>query len=155
MLHAVRIGLVLLLAIFIGIQLAPMERANPPFDSKLRIEHHVNVPPDVQAIFDRSCKDCHSDETVWPWYSRIAPASWLLVNHVRDGREKMNLSEWGAMDSDAAKDVLIEVCRQIKKGNMPVPSYTWIHRSAVLSPADVTTLCTWSNATRKTIQAAE
>ena len=48
----------------------------------------------------------------------------------------MNLSEWGAMDSDAAKDVLIEVCRQIKKGDMPVPSYTWIHRSAVLSPAD-------------------
>ena len=67
----------------------------------------------------------------------------------------MNLSEWGAMDSDAAKDVLIEVCRQIKKGNMPVASYTWIHRSAVLSPADVTTLCTWSDATRKAIQAAE
>jgi hypothetical protein len=155
MLHAVRIGLVLLLAIFIGIQLAPMERANPPFDPKLRIEHHVNVPPDVQAILDRSCKDCHSDETVWPWYSRVAPASWLLVNHVRDGREQMNLSEWGAMDSDAAKDVLIEVCRQIKKGQMPVPSYAWIHRSAALSPSDVTTLCTWSDATRKAIQAAE
>jgi len=67
MLHAVRIGLVLLLAIFIGIQLAPTGRANPPFDPRLRIEHHVNVPPDVQAIFDRSCKDCHSDETSWPW----------------------------------------------------------------------------------------
>jgi hypothetical protein len=155
MAHVVRIGLVLLLAVFIGIQLAPSGHTNPTFDAKLRIDHHVSVPPDVQAILDRSCKDCHSDETVWPWYSRIAPASWLLANHVRDAREQMNLSEWGAMDADAAKDVLIEVCRQIKKGKMPVPSYTWLHRSAVLSPADVTTLCTWSDATRKAIQAAE
>jgi hypothetical protein len=155
MVHAVRIGLVLLLAIFIAIQLAPIERANPTFDPKLRIERHVNVPPEVQAILDRSCKDCHSDETVWPWYSRVAPASWLLANHVREGREQMNLSEWGAMDSDAAKDVLTELCRQIKKGKMPVPSYVWLHRSAALSPADVTTLCTWSDATRKAIQAAE
>src|SRR4051794_17109224 len=155
MVHAGRIGLVLLLAIFIGIQLAPTERLTPPFDPTLRIEHHVNVPPDVQAILDRSCKDCHSDETTWPWYARIAPASWLLANHVREGREQMNLSEWGAMDSDAAKDVLVEVCRQIKKGARPVPSYPWIPRSAVPTPADVTTLCTWADATRKAIRAAE
>jgi hypothetical protein len=155
MVRAVRIGLVVLAAIFLGIQVVPIERSNPAFDPKLRVENTVKVPPDVQAILDRSCKDCHSDETVWPWYSRVAPASWLLASHVREGREQMNLSEWGAMDPDAANDVLIELCRRIKKGNMPMPSYVWIHRAAALSPSDVTALCTWSDATRKAIRAAE
>jgi hypothetical protein len=150
-----RLFLLIVLLAFIAIQLVPVARTNPTFDPKLTVERQVKVPEDVRAILDRSCKDCHSNETVWPAYAYVAPVSWLLTSHVRDAREKMNLSEWGTMDSDAAKDVLIEVCRQVKKGQMPLPSYTLIHRSAILSPSDVTTLCTWSDATRKAIQAAE
>jgi hypothetical protein len=115
----------------------------------------VLVPPNVKAILDRSCRDCHSDDTEWPLYARIAPTSWLLANHVREGREQMNFSEWGTMDSDAEKDILIEVCRQVKKGKMPVWSYTLIHRSAALSQDDVKALCAWSEATRKALRAAE
>ena len=153
--RAIRLFLLILLLAFIAIQFVPVARTNPTFDPKLTVEQQVQVPQDVKAIFDRSCRDCHSDETVWPSYAYVAPVSWLLINDVRDAREKMNLSEWGTMDPDAAKDVLIEVCRQVKKGNMPLSSYTLIHRSAVLSAADVKTLCTWSDATRKAIQAAE
>ena len=153
--RAIRPFLLILVLAFIAIQFVPVARTNPPFDPKLAVDRQVQVPANVKAILDRSCKDCHSDETIWPLYARIAPTSWLLANDVRDAREKMNLSEWGAMDADAAKDVLIEVCRQVKKRRMPLGSYTWIHREAVISPSDVTALCTWSDATRKALQAAE
>ena len=153
--RAVRPFLLVLVLAFIAVQFVPFDHTNPPFDPKLVVDRQVQVPPEVKAILDRSCKDCHSDETAWPWYTRVAPASWLLASHVRDAREQMNLSEWGAMNADAAQDVLVEVCRKVKKGQMPLPSYTWIHREAVLSPSDVTTLCTWSDATRKALKAAE
>jgi hypothetical protein len=152
---AFRVFLLILLLAFIAIQFVPVARTNPTFDPTFTVERQVKVPDNVKAILDRSCKDCHSNETVWPAYAYVAPVSWLLTSHVRDAREKMNLSEWGTMDPDAAKDVLIEVCRQVRKGQMPLPSYTLIHRAAILSASDVTTLCTWSDATRKAIRAAE
>jgi hypothetical protein len=155
MAHVLRLGAVALLALFVFMQLVPVPHTNPRYDQKLAVEHQVLVPPNVKAILDRSCRDCHSDDTEWPLYARIAPTSWLLANHVREGREQMNLSEWGAMDSDAEKDLLIEVCRQVKKGKMPVWSYTLIHRSAALSQDDVKALCAWSDATRKALRAAE
>jgi Haem-binding domain len=153
--RAVRPFLLILVLAFIAIQFVPVARTNPAFDPKLAIDHQVQVPAEVKAILDRSCKDCHSDETMWPLYARIAPVSWLLANDVRDAREKMNLSEWGAMDADAARDVLIEVCRQVKKGQMPLGLYRLIHREAVLRPSDVTALCTWSDTTRKALRAAQ
>jgi hypothetical protein len=153
--RVVRPLLLALVLAFIAVQFVPIAITNPAFDPKLAVDRQVQVPPEVKAILDRSCKDCHSDETAWPWYTRIAPASWLLASHVRDAREQMNLSEWGAMNADAAKDVLVEVCRKVKKGKMPLASYTLIHREAALSPSDVVTLCTWSEATRKALQAAE
>ncbi len=153
--RVVRPVLLLLLAVFVGIQFVPVSRSNPPVDPAQTVEHKVSVPADVSAILNRSCKDCHSNETVWPAYAYVAPASWFLASHVNKAREDMNLSEWGNYDSDAARDILLEVCRQVKKGAMPVASYTLIHRSATLSPADVAALCAWTDATRKALQAAE
>jgi heme-binding protein len=115
----------------------------------------LTVPPEVKTILDRSCKDCHSNETVWPWYAHVAPASWLLVMDVNDAREEMNFSEWGVENVDAQRDSLLEVCRKVKSGAMPLRSYTLLHREAALTPADVTTLCTWSEASRKALKARE
>lgn len=153
--RVVRPFLLVLLVVFVGIQFVPVSRSSPPVDQAQTVERKVAVPAEVSGILNRACKDCHSDETVWPAYSYVAPASWFLAWHVNKAREEMNLSEWGGYDSDAARDILLEVCRQVKKGAMPVASYTLIHRSAALSPADVQTLCAWTDATRKALRAAE
>ena len=137
------------------IQLLPSGRSNPPVVQAQTIERTLTVPADVKAILDRSCKNCHSNETVWPWYAHVAPASWLLVMDVNHAREEMNFSEWGVENVDAQRDSLLEICRKVKAGAMPLRSYTILHRDAVLTPADVATLCTWSDAARRELRARE
>ena len=137
------------------IQLLPSGRSNPPVVPAQTIERTLTVPPEVKAILDRSCRDCHSNETVWPWYAHVAPASWFLVMDVNNAREEMNLSEWGSENTDAQRDSLLEICRKVKAGAMPLRSYTILHRDAVLTSADVATLCTWSDAARRALSARE
>jgi hypothetical protein len=134
------------------IQLLPSGRSNPPVVAARTIEQTLTVPADVKAILDHSCKNCHSNETVWPWYAHVAPASWLLVMDVNHAREEMNFSEWGVENVDAQRDSLLEICRKVKAGAMPLRSYTLLHREAALTPADVTTLCTWSESARKQLR---
>jgi hypothetical protein len=144
------VALVILVA-FIGTQFVPVHRTNPPVDSAQTVEHLAAVPPDVKAIFDRSCRDCHSNETRWPAYGYVAPMSWMLVRDVEEGREHLNLSEWGGYDADSQRDVLVEVCRQVRRGNMPLKRYTLIHSSAKLKATDVETLCNWTNTMRRSL----
>src|SRR5436305_15338897 len=92
-----RIFVLSLIAIAVLIQLVPVRRDNPPAPLAARL----TAPPDVTAILRRSCSDCHSNETVWPWYSRVAPVSWLVANDVHGGRHQLNSSEWnGYSDKD-------------------------------------------------------
>jgi hypothetical protein len=137
------------------IQLLPSGRSNPPVVPAQTIERTLTVPADVKTILDRSCHNCHSNDTVWPWYAHVAPISWLMVGDVNAAREDMNLSEWGEAIADAQRDTLLEVCRQVKKGAMPLSSYRLLHREAALSAADVTTLCAWSEQARKDLKARE
>jgi hypothetical protein len=137
------------------IQLLPSGRSNPPVVPAQTIERTLTVPADVKAILDRSCHNCHSNDTVWPWYAHVAPISWLMVGDVNAAREDMNLSEWGEANTDAQRDTLLEVCRQVKKGAMPLSSYRLLHREAALSAADVATLCAWSEQARKDLKARE
>jgi hypothetical protein len=143
------------LVVFVLIQLVPSGQSNPPVMSSQTIERTLTVPPQVKAILERSCKNCHSNETVWPWYAKIAPVSWFLAGDVNSARDDMNLSEWGVANPDAQRDTLLELCRQVRKGAMPLSAYTWLHREAVLRPADVTTLCEWSEAARKELREKE
>ena len=119
-------------------------RTNPPVVQAQTIGAHVRVTPEVEAILGRSCKDCHSHRTEWPWYTQVAPVSWFVVDHVEHGRKDMNFSEWSAYDRERAEFLLGGICMTARRGVMPLASYTWIHRSAKLSPADVQTLCAWS-----------
>jgi len=142
--RAVRwVGLAVVL-VFVMLQFTPVERSNPLVDPAQTIEQHVAVPADVKAILYRSCRDCHSNQTQWPFYAYIAPLSWDIIEHVNHGREEVNFSEWGAYDADTARDILVAICRQTRAGDMPLPSYTRIHRSARLTVDDIQRLCIWT-----------
>jgi hypothetical protein len=137
--------------VFVVLQLVRPERTNPPVDPSMRLDAHVTVPADVGDILDRSCRDCHTNETRWPWYSHVAPPSLLLARDVREGRDELNLSEWGDYDGETAVEQLDEMCTQVREGSMPLLPYTWMHRAARLSPEDVTRLCEWTKRAREEV----
>ena len=143
--------LILLAVVFVAIQFSRPARTNPPVNPAHSIEANLQVSPQVAAIFDRSCNDCHSNKTVWPWYTNVAPVSWFLVNHVNEGRRDMNLSEWGSYDKDKQSHRLRDICEQVQDGEMPLSTYTPLHPKAKLSAADVQTLCDWAKAERAQI----
>lgn len=102
--------------------------------------------PQAEAILNRSCGDCHSHATRWPWYSNVAPVSWLVIRDVRDGRSYMDFSNWPVSDPARTGRFLNNICRKVTSGDMPLSYYLPLHRNARLSPSDVKTLCTWTTA---------
>jgi hypothetical protein len=130
-------------AAFAGAQLVPVERTNPPTEPRGTLAAVHPVPPDVAALLKRSCNDCHSHETVWPWYSHVAPVSWWLSDHVQQGRQHLNLSTWGAYEPKRRRK-LVDMCDQVRSKEMPLPSYLWLHPSGRLSEADQQRLCDWT-----------
>ena len=120
-------------------------KTNPTVEPSMALEAHVQVDPQVAGIFDRSCNDCHSNKTHWPWYSHVAPVSWFVIDHVNHGRSHLNFSEWGRYDKNEQRELLDEACRMVKKGEMPLSSYTPMHSDSKLTPADITTICEWTN----------
>jgi len=144
------IGVVcLLIAQFFG-----PAKTNPPSDATQSIESRLQVTLPVAAILDRSCNDCHSNKTRWPWYSNVAPVSWFVIGHVNEGRENINLSEWGKYTPRDVDSLLRQMCREVRAGVMPLSSYTPLHPGSKLSPEDVKTLCDWTNAERARLAAA-
>ena len=114
----------------------------------------MTVPANVESILKRSCYDCHSDHTVWPWYSSIAPASWLVGDDVVTGRKKMNFSQWDKMPTAKQEARLNEICEEIKSDEMPLPPYLILHGDAKLSQADKDILCQWVEVELKKLEEA-
>jgi len=127
-------------------QLVRPDRTTPPVAAEKTLERLAQVPPPVQAILRRSCYDCHSNETRWPWYSHVMPTSFFMVGHVRHGREHLNFSDWTQVAKGENQDALEEICEEVRKGAMPLPSYLWIHRDARLSEGDKEAICAWTAA---------
>jgi hypothetical protein len=136
--------LLAVLALLAAIQLIRPARSNPAVDPAKTINAALAVNPAAAAIFERSCKDCHSNQTVWPWYSAIAPVSWLVTHDVNEGRGKMNFSEWSAYDSAEAHTLLEHMCKEVTADKMPPRDYTVMHSGTALSAADVKTICDWT-----------
>jgi len=109
----------------------------------------MTVPPEVAGILTRACQDCHSNQTVWPWYSRIAPVSWLTIHDVNEGRGELNFSEWSRYTARRQDRKLKEICEQVERGEMPMPIYTVTHPQAKLTASDRKTICVWSGAAQK------
>ena len=154
MLKLLKFSIVLLALLFIGVQFARPERVNPAFEQARAIEAHVHLNREVEAILQRSCKDCHSNQTVWPWYSNVAPVSWSVVDHVNHGRKHLNFSDWARYDATEADYLLSDICKTAKHGTMPLASYTLVHRDAKLSAGDVAALCDWSQQERERLASA-
>jgi len=129
------LGLVVLLVLA---QFVPIQRTNPP------VGDEIQAPPEVMAVLERACYDCHSNETVWPAYSRVAPISWLVVHDVKEGRSGVNYSEWGALSEEDKAHLLEETWEEVEEGEMPLKKYTLIHRDARLTDSDRTTLREWT-----------
>ncbi len=132
-----RIGLGIL-AILIVAQFVPVERTNPPERGQ------PNAPADVQAILRRSCYDCHSNETDWPWYSHVAPASLLMAHDVQEGRGEVNFSTWEKYDERRKTRKLKEIAEQVEKGDMPLWYYLPLHPEAKLSAVERDLIIKWA-----------
>ena len=143
-----RIGLAILVALVAG-QLVPVSRHNPGEDPSQTIYTAEKMPPAVKAVFVRSCENCHSNQTSWPWYSYVAPASWVIANDVHQARKAMNFSEWGSYPAKKKEERLEEICEQVTNGDMPDPKYLLLHRSAHITPEERTAVCQWTEDTRQ------
>lgn len=137
-----------LIVVFLGMQFVRPARTNPPVDESQTIFARTQMTPQGAAIFERSCRDCHSNKTVWPWYTNVAPISWWLSNHVNEGRQALNLSEWGKLDHDRQDRKLRQICDEVSDGVMPLSSYLPMHPQARLSAEDKKALCDWTEAER-------
>lgn len=118
-------------------QLVPVNRDNPP------VESTVPAPPAVEQILRRACFDCHSNETVWPWYARVAPASWIVARDVRQAREHLNFSTWNRLDPARRVELLDEAWEEVEAGDMPMAIYLPLHPEARLSDADKAAIEAW------------
>lgn len=143
-----RAGSIVLIAAAIGIQLVRPARTNPATDPYRTITARTSVTPQAAAVLDRACRDCHSNDTRWPWYSQVAPVSWFVIDHVNHGRRHLNYSDWAQYEPDDAQRLLKNICAFARKETMPLPSYTRVHREARLSDADVAALCDWTHRER-------
>ena len=137
-----RLALVLLLLVLV-IQVVRPERTNPVIDGSRTIEARTRMSPEVSAIIERSCQNCHTYKTVWPWYSQVAPMSWLVANDVKEAREHLSLSDWANYDKKKALSKLDQICEEVSEGKMPPTSYTMLHPEAKLTEEDKRILCDW------------
>lgn len=126
------------LAVLVAAQVVRIDRTNPA------VEQDVGAPPEVDLVLRRACYDCHSNETVWPWYSNVSPVSWLLARDVRKGRRELNFSTWNAYDAKKKAKKLKESVEEVTEGEMPPWFYVAAHRDAALSEIDVARLRAWT-----------
>jgi hypothetical protein len=142
-----KIALLGVVALALVAQVFRPARTNPSFEAARTLQAQAHMPPQVAAILDRSCVDCHSNQTRWPWYSNVAPFSWFVAGHVHDARHHLNFSDWPA-ETKARDEGLMMMCNEVRKGFMPIGSYTWIHRGSKLSADDVKAICAWTDTER-------
>ncbi len=145
---AKRIGLAVLV-LLLASQLVPVSRNNPSVDLSKTIYASENVPPAVKAVLQRSCKNCHSNDTAWPWYSYVAPVSWMIAHDVHQARKAMNFSEWGGYPAKRKEEKLEEICEQLTNGDMPDFKYVLVHRSARITPDERGAVCQWTEDARQ------
>ena len=136
-------GLPLLAAVLIVLQFFGPDTANPPEDPASTFAAVAKPPAEVIQVLDRGCRDCHTNRTEWPWYSRVAPASFLVARDVNKGRAHLNFSNWRGMTPEITALRMSEACIAVTRGEMPLPYYLPAHPEAKLTPADVKTICSW------------
>jgi Haem-binding domain len=148
-----RTGIVFLVVLAV-IQVFRPAKTNPQIDPTSEIHSNLAIPVGVAEALQRSCNDCHSNHTVWPWYTHVAPASWLVVSDVNRGRNALNFSDWAGYRPEQQQKKLVEICEEVSEGEMPGVAYTLMHPIAKLSAADVNALCDWTRTSGQSVSAA-
>ena len=139
-------GLFVLLALAaaaLAAQLLTVERVNPTSPVSPLANGYIAAPAQIEVLLTRACYDCHSNETRWPWYSRVAPVSWLVARDVALGRKELNFSEWGSYYPQTRKRKLQWMGRVLRERSMPPWAYRLMHPGARLTAAERATLDRW------------
>lgn len=110
-----------------------------------------NVPQSTQAVFEKACYDCHSNNTRYPWYANVQPMGWLLARHVKEGKAELNFSEFGSYSSRRQANKLRAIENSVKDGTMPLSSYLLLHKDARLTETDKTEIISWVRRTRDSL----
>jgi len=135
--------MVVVLVALVGVQFFPAKRNQNKTILSSDFTKIYDVPEKIQTILKTSCYDCHSNYTNYPWYNKIQPIAWLLQNHINKGKTELNFSEFGIYSKRRQKNKLKAIINQIKDDEMPIASYTFIHKSANLSKTEKLELLTW------------
>ena len=133
------------IVIFAGMQLSRPSRTSPTEDQTRTIYAHEPMTGNVRATLKKSCNDCHSSQTVWPWYTNVVPISWIIASHVRKGRAELNFSKWASYSSKDRHKLLGEICEQSTSREMPGISYTSVHANTHLADSEIQSVCAWTN----------
>ena len=146
-----KIGLIVLLSILVAIQFVQPARNQSVQASTSGIATIINVPENVQAILQRSCYDCHSNNTRYPWYAAIQPGSWWMASHIDEGKGELNFDDFASYSKRRQLSKLKAMQGAIEDESMPLPSYTLIHRDAILSQKNKKLLKDWIDVSRDKI----
>jgi len=133
-------AVIVLVVVFAAAQLIRPARVNPAIDPSRTIQAQLKTTTGLGPVLDRSCGDCHSNATVWPWYTQVAPLSWFMAYTVSEGRKVVNFSEWAGYAPERQRALLEASCQAVLKGKMP-GAYTVLRPDTRLSAQDVETIC--------------
>ena len=133
-----------LIAVLIILQFFQPEKNNAPIDPELDMLELVAPPEPVADLIRDACYDCHSNQTIYPWYNRISPVSLYLHKHIKKGKEDLNFSEYGLLDKADKIGAFADFCDVVDAGSMPLQSYMLIHKDARLTQEERETLCSWA-----------
>ena len=143
--------------VFIAIALVLIQFIHPKKNNSEGIQAHYigssfQVPEKVKEILDKACNDCHSNNTNYPWYTRIQPIHWWLNHHIQEGKGHLNFDEYTNRNLRFQYHKMEELDEQVSEGEMPLTSYTWAHKEAILTEAEKKELLNWAAAIRKTME---
>ncbi len=134
------------IALFVIIQFFRIDKTNPVVVQQNDFISVTNPPDDIKQILKTSCYDCHSYESTYPWYTNVAPISWWVKQHINEGREELNFSEWGTFSEKRKKHKLEEVYEEVDEEEMPLKSYLIVHHDAKLTVEQKNDLVAWFKA---------
>ena len=141
---AFKITIILILSIMVIIQFVPNELPVNSDDKSMDILENEGAPEQVKMILLKACYDCHSNQSVYPWYSYVAPFSWLVAKDIREGREELNFSEWNSLSKRRKIKLVTSIAEEVEKREMPLKVYTIIHRDAILTDEEISTITSWT-----------
>lgn len=139
-----------LVAFFITIQLIRIDKTNPAYNEAEDFLTLTQAPADIAALVKTACYDCHSHQSAYPWYTNIAPVSWLIANHIKEGRQHLNFSTWASYPAEKAAHKLEECAEEVGENKMPMTSYVVMHSEAKMTDAQKEKLVAWFNELRIT-----